>query len=221
MVAPSSASRPKPDWSSPVAFGRHISDHMLEIPWDVEHGWGVPSIKPYAPLQLDPAVSSLHYAVSSYEEMEAVRKGDGGLLLFRPVAYLKRLSDSAEAVCLPPFDPKELTGVLKKLVSLDKDWVPPSRDSGLYYRVSFFSDHNVLGVTRALKAKITAYGSPHSAFSKQGLHPVRLFCDETVTRTWPGGVGQYKIGANYACGIMHTDRIRKLGYQHMLWTVSN
>lgn len=219
-VQRTSALRPKPDLTQPLAFGKHIADHMLEVTWTAEQGWNVPVIKPYEPLKIDPAVSSLHYAVECYDEVEAVRGPDGRILMFRPEQYMKRMSESAEAVCLPTFDPAEMAGLLKQLVAVDSDWVPSVRNHGLYVRINFFSDHNVLGVTRPLKAKLTAYSTPHSSFSPSGLHPVRLFCDETVVRTWPGGIGQFKVGANYVNGVMHTDRIRKLGYQHMLWTVS-
>lgn len=221
QVQRTSVLRPMPDLTQPLTFGKHIADHMLEVGWTADQGWGTPSIKPYEPLQLDPAVSSLHYAVECYEELEAVRGAEGQIFMFRPELYMKRLAEAAEAVCLPTFPPAELTSLIKKMISLDANWVPAVTNSGLYVRVNFFSDHNVLGVTRPLKAKLTAYSTPHSSFSPSGLHPVRLFCDETVVRTWPGGVGQFKAGANYVNGVMHTDRIRKQGYQHMLWTVSN
>ena len=193
---------------------------MLEIAWSVEKGWGVPLIKPYEPLKLDPAISSLHYAVNCFEELSAVRGPGGKVIMFRPELYMKRMMQSAEAVCLPEFDPAEMAKLIKQLVAVDAGWVPAVEDTGLYIRVNFYSDHNVLGVTRPLQAKVTAYSTPHSSFSPLGIDPVRLFCDETVVRTWPGGIGSFKVGANYVNGVMHTDRIRKQGYQHMLWTVN-
>lgn len=35
-----------------------------------------------------------------------------------------------------------------------------------------------------------------------GLTPVRLFLDERHVRAWPGGVGDQKMGANYAPTIL-------------------
>lgn len=44
-------------------FGASMSDHMLEVDWTAERGWGTPTIVPYHALQLDPAASSLHYGI--------------------------------------------------------------------------------------------------------------------------------------------------------------
>ena len=35
-----------------------------------------------------------------------------------------------------------------------------------------------------------------------GLTPVRLFLDERNVRAWPGGVGDHKMGGNYAPTIL-------------------
>lgn len=44
-------------------FGRHFTDHMLEIYWDDKAGWGQPRITPFHDLRLHPAAKVLHYAV--------------------------------------------------------------------------------------------------------------------------------------------------------------
>ena len=46
-----------------LTFGASFTDHMLEIDWDVDSGWKAPKIIPYGPLQIDPAATSLHYAL--------------------------------------------------------------------------------------------------------------------------------------------------------------
>lgn len=46
-----------------LKFGATTSDHMLEIDWSAKDGWSTPRIIPYQPLKLDPASSSLHYAL--------------------------------------------------------------------------------------------------------------------------------------------------------------
>ena len=46
-----------------LAFGKTFSDHMLEVDWDNVNGWAAPVIRPYGPIPIDPAASSLHYAL--------------------------------------------------------------------------------------------------------------------------------------------------------------
>jgi hypothetical protein len=53
-------------------WGATFTDHMLICQHDPEIGWLDPEIKPYGPLQLDPASTCLHYAPAYV--MGSVRK---------------------------------------------------------------------------------------------------------------------------------------------------
>jgi branched-chain amino acid aminotransferase len=57
-------STPKPKVArDKLVFGATMTDHMLEVDWSAEAGWGAPRISPYHALAIDPAASSLHYGV--------------------------------------------------------------------------------------------------------------------------------------------------------------
>lgn len=49
--------------NSTLKFGAAMTDHMLEIHWRSDRGWGRPTIDNYHPLMLDPAAKCLHYAI--------------------------------------------------------------------------------------------------------------------------------------------------------------
>ena len=53
--------RPKPDPNN-LVFGAHYSDHMLEVEWRTDRGWGKPHISPLHDLTLHPGSKVLHYA---------------------------------------------------------------------------------------------------------------------------------------------------------------
>ena len=36
-------------------------------------------------------------------------------------------------------------------------------------------------------------------------------------RAWPGGTGGYKLGSNYAAGVVPQQQAAALGYQQILW----
>lgn len=57
---------------------------VLTIPWNSQTGWGTPKIQPYAPLQLDPSSTVLHYAPTLFEGLKAYKGKDGVPRLFRP-----------------------------------------------------------------------------------------------------------------------------------------
>lgn len=47
-----------------------MSDHMLIMHYEPEHGWSAPEIKPYGPLSIDPASSCLQYCPNVFEGMK-------------------------------------------------------------------------------------------------------------------------------------------------------
>lgn len=61
--------RKKPD-PNKLVFGHEFTDHMFEVEWRQESGWGKPQIRPLHNLSLHPAAKVLHYA-------NEVRKGQG------------------------------------------------------------------------------------------------------------------------------------------------
>jgi branched-chain amino acid aminotransferase len=97
---------------------------MLYVEFSPELGWSAPQIKPYGPLNLDPASSCFHYCPNVFEGHEgpsshilarqstedilrpevraqAYRGPDGTPRLFRPQLNMERMLRSAERVALP------------------------------------------------------------------------------------------------------------------------
>lgn len=71
--------------------------------------------------------------------MKAYRGEDGRLRLFRPDRNMARMYDSAVRASLPAFDTQELVKCIKRLVQVEKDWVPHSTSSSLYIRPTFIA----------------------------------------------------------------------------------
>lgn len=49
-----------------------MTDHMLYMDFSPESGWSPPEIKPYGPLNLDPACSCFHYCPNVFEGLKVV-----------------------------------------------------------------------------------------------------------------------------------------------------
>jgi hypothetical protein len=65
------------------------------------------------------------------------------------------------------------------------------------------------GVHRTDRTAISIVLSPVGPYFKSGLKAIGLFIDEGHVRAWPGGVGQYKIGGNYAPTIVPQVGLRR------------
>ncbi|MBC7762975.1 MAG: branched chain amino acid aminotransferase, partial [Candidatus Saccharibacteria bacterium] len=62
---------------SDPGFGKHFTDHMVDICWSVRGGWHRPRVQPYGPIELDPAAAVLHYGQEIFEGLKASRHADG------------------------------------------------------------------------------------------------------------------------------------------------
>ena len=59
---------------------------MVTIKWTEGRGWHDAQLVPYAPLSIDPANMTLHYAQEIFEGLKAYRRPDGSVATFRPEA---------------------------------------------------------------------------------------------------------------------------------------
>ncbi|XP_060576542.1 branched-chain-amino-acid aminotransferase-like isoform X1 [Ruditapes philippinarum] len=210
---------PKPDVSK-LKFGHHFSDHMLEIDWTSENGWGQPVICPMHNFQIHPGAKCLHYATELFEGMKAYRGDDDKIRLFRPMENMKRMLSTSERACLPLFDGRELVSLIKKLISIDADWVPKAtkdQPSSLYIRPTLIGTEPTLGVIRSNEAKLFVLVGPVGPYYPTGMAPVKLLADPQFVRAWPGGSGGFKMGCNYAPTLAIQKEAEKHGCQQVLW----
>ena len=71
--------------------------------------------------------------------MKAYRGEDGRLRLFRPDRNMARMLKTAARSSLPTFEAEEMIKCLKRLIQIDKDWIPKSTSSSLYIRPTFIA----------------------------------------------------------------------------------
>ncbi|XP_056400506.1 branched-chain-amino-acid aminotransferase, cytosolic-like isoform X2 [Hyla sarda] len=191
---------------------------MLTIEWTNEKGWGKPQIKPFQNLSIHPASSALHYSVELFEGMKAYRGEDNQVRLFRPMMNMERMHRTALRACLPSFDKAELLECLRRLIDIDRDWVPKSTTASLYIRPTFIGTEPSLGVTKSNHALLYVIVGPVGPyFPTGGFTPVSLLADPKYVRAWMGGVGNYKLGGNYGPTIYVQNEAAKEGCQQVLW----
>ncbi|XP_041033730.1 branched-chain-amino-acid aminotransferase, cytosolic-like isoform X2 [Carcharodon carcharias] len=210
-------SKEKPDRDN-LVFGKSFSDHMLTVEWSAKKGWDKPHIKPLQNLSLHPASSVLHYSIELFEGMKAFRGVDNKIRMFRPDLNMERMHRSALRACLPDFDKAELVECIRKLIEVDREWVPYSDAASLYIRPTFIGTEPSLGVSRADHALLFVIIGPVGPYFATGsFNPVSLLADPKFVRAWKGGVGDCKMGGNYGPTVYVQNEAQKQGCQQVLW----
>lgn len=207
----------KPQSEAGLGFCKRFTDHMFIMEYNENDGWQNARIQPYGPLQIDPASPVLHYAQEIFEGMKAYRYEDGRIGLFRPMENAKRMNRSAERMCIPPLDPDIQLEAIKKIVEVEKDWVPKSKGTSLYLRPTIIAEGNTLGVHAAPRYIYFIICSPSGAYYEHGLAPIKIHIEPNYVRSVKGGTGGAKTGGNYACSLRAAEDAKKHGFDQVLW----
>lgn len=189
--------------TNPVTLMHH-TDAMLEM--DFQEEWGLPTIKPYQPLNLDPATSSLHYGQSIFEGMKVYRQENNEIALFRPLEHAHRFNRSAQRIGLPKIPPNYLLELLENFTRNQSYWVPKGKGTALYLRPLLFSSNPSLLLSGSNKAKFILFGSPvGSLHSKPHID---IYVEDNLSRSSKNGTGNVKYAGNYG-GTMNSAAIAK------------
>lgn len=200
-----------------LGFGQFFTDHMFIMDYEEGKGWHDARIEPYAPFSVEPSMMVLHYGQAIFEGMKAYRTVDNKVKIFRPKAYLARMNRSADRLCIPQIDTDVVLTALKKLISIDKEWVPSSEGTSLYIRPFIISTDPYLGVRPSKTYRFMIILSPVGAYYPEGLNPVKIWVETKYVRAVPGGVGEAKTPANYAASILAAEEAKANGYTQVLW----
>jgi branched-chain amino acid aminotransferase len=190
---------------------------MLKIQWNDQKGWAAPEIVPYGPLVLDPSACVFHYSFELFEGLKAYRDSEDKIRMFRPDKNMERMNKSAHRIVLPTFDSEELIKCIGELIKLDKDMIPKQKGYSLYIRPTLIGTTAGLGVGIPSDALLYVITSPVGPYYSTGFKAVKLEATDYATRAWPGGVGDKKLGGNYAPCIRPQLEAASRGYQQNLW----
>ena len=197
-----------------IPFGHFFTDHMLEA--DFEGGeWKNAEIKPYQPILLCPSAAVFHYGQAIFEGIKAYKNQKGDAFIFRPYENFKRFNISAERMQMPTLPEELFIEGMRKLIELDKNWIPRRHDYSLYIRPVMFSSDEIIGVRPSDNYKFLIILSPTGPYYSA---PMRIYVEEKYVRAVEGGVGYAKAAGNYAAAMYATAQAKKQGYDQVLWT---
>jgi branched-chain amino acid aminotransferase len=198
-------------------FGKHFTDHMVDITWTIGEGWHDARVRPYGPISMDPASAVLHYGQEIFEGMKAYRHADGSIWTFRPDANARRLQRSARRLALPELPTELFIDSLRQLVTIDADWVPTADETSLYLRPFMYASETFLGVRPAHHVTYSVIASPAGAYFPGGVAPISIWLSSDYTRAGRGGTGAAKTGGNYAASLLAQAQAYEQGCDQVLF----
>lgn len=200
-----------------IPFGRMFTDHMFLMDYDADNGWADPRIVPFSDIPLSPAAMVFHYGQEIFEGLKAYRGPDGVIRLFRPIENVRRMNVSAERMCIPTIPEDLYINALKKLVEVEKDWVPHEPETSLYIRPFVIATDAQLGVHASNSYLFCIIACPVGSYYPEGLKPVKILIESQDVRAVRGGTGMAKCGGNYAASLRAGKRAEEKGFSQVLW----
>ena len=197
-----------------LPFGKVFADHMFLA--DYSGGeWKNLRVLPYGYLPMSPASPTIHYGQSIFEGLKAFPGSDGEVLIFRPLANLKRLNKSAERMCMPHVPEEVFMEGIRSLLELDRKWIPTMEGGSLYIRPFLFSADEFIGIRPSQNFTFMIINCPVGHYYST---PVKVKIETHYSRAIEGGTGAAKAGGNYGGAIYPSKLAQEQGYHQLIWT---
>lgn len=161
---------------------------------------------------------ALHYAQECFEGLKAQSTRDGRVLLFRPDLNSERMKQAAGRLLMPTVPAELFMRGVESAVRENREWIPPfGSGASLYVRPMLIGTGENLGLRPAEEFEFRVFVSPVGPYYKQaGMAPISLAVSE-LDRAAPHGTGHFKVGANYAGGLLATRIAQQQGASEALY----
>ncbi len=199
------------DWNNLGFKYRDTAGHM-EYVWK-DGAWDAGAFVAEPWLKMHIAAACLHYGQECFEGLKVFRQKDGRVVAFRPEANAERMQRTALRTCMPPVPTEMFMDALRRLVKANADYIPPYGTGGsLYIRPLLIGTGAQIGVAPADSYTFVMLATPAGAYYKGGLKPVRAVILDDYDRAAPLGMGDVKVGGNYAASIFAHETAKRMGF---------
>jgi len=204
------------DWAN-LTFAYSKTDHRFESVWS-EGVWSEGALVESEMMDLHEGSPVLHYGQSCFEGLKAQTAKDGRVLLFRPDLNDQRMQDSAERLLMPKIPSELFMKGIEQCIQANQAWIPPyGSGASFYLRPMLIGVGENLGLRPAPKYIFRVFGSPVGPYYKAGGMNMISLAVIDIDRAAPLGLGQFKVGANYAGGLLATRQAQALGANEALY----
>jgi branched-chain amino acid aminotransferase len=204
------------DWTN-LPFGYVKTDCHLEYIFR-DGKWDGGKIVYDDMVQLSMAATCLHYGQECFEGIKVFENKDGKVTIFRVEENARRMIRSAEKLLMAPFPEDMFIKACTRVVQLNKRYIPPyGTNATLYIRPLLIGISPLVGVKPASEYMFLVFATPVGPYFKESLKPISLMIEESMDRAAPDGLGDVKVGGNYAASLRVQKKAQELGFKDALY----
>jgi branched-chain amino acid aminotransferase len=204
------------DWPN-LEFGYRKTDYNIRYVCK-SGAWDKGTLTAEETIPLHMAATALHYGQECFEGLKAYETKQGDVVVFRIDENAKRLARSCRKIHMEPVPEELFIEAVFRTINANRRFVPPyGTGASLYIRPLVIGTGPQVGVKPATEYMFVVFVTPVGPYFKTGFKPVHLIVEEQVDRAAPLGVGDVKVGGNYAAGLRASIRARGQGYTEVLY----
>lgn len=204
------------DWPN-LEFGYRKTDKNIRFTWK-DGVWDKGVLTEDETIPLHMAATCLHYGQECFEGLKVFETKSGDAVVFRIDENAKRFVHSCEKILMEPVSEVTFIDAVFRVVKANRRFVPPhGTGASLYIRPLMLGTGPQVGVKPAGEYMFMVFVTPVGPYFKTGFKPVDLIVEEKVDRAAPLGVGDVKVGGNYAAGLRASMAARAKGYTEVLY----
>ncbi|MCA9253392.1 MAG: branched-chain amino acid aminotransferase [Phycisphaerales bacterium] len=164
------------------------------------------------------ASTCLHYGQECFEGLKAFETKSGDVVVFRADENAKRMDYTARKILMAPPPIDMFLEAVDRVVQANRRFVPPyGTGASLYIRPLLIGIGPRVGVKPSDDYMLMIFVTPVGPYFKNGFKPVKMIVEEKVDRAAPLGVGDAKVGGNYAASLRAGAAAREKGYADVVY----
>lgn len=204
------------DWAN-LTFGYRKTNYNVRCTYS-NGKWGEIEVTDSEYINIHMAATSLHYGQEIFEGLKAFRGKDGKIRIFRLHENARRIRQSAEGILMEPIPEELFCEMVKKVVALNAEFVPPyGSGASLYIRPLEIGMSARVGVKPSDEYLFLVLVTPVGPYFKEGFKPTNICIMREYDRVAPKGTGRWKVGGNYAASLSAGEKAHALGYSAVLY----
>ncbi len=204
------------DWGE-LPFGYVKTDYNVRY-YFKDGKWSEAELTADEFLPMHMAAPCLHYGQEAFEGLKIFETVDGRIVAFRVEENAKRLQKSSERIFTPMVPIEMFREAVHKVVKANARFVPPyGTGASMYARPLIIGTGARVGLGPAEEYVFLVFVTPVGPYYKGGFKAVKALVVEEYDRAAPQGVGDCKVGGNYAGSLRASQKAHECDCNDVLW----